>query len=216
MVEKYVGGWGAPAGPKPDTLLPPVPLNGPSTVSVPDASRVQDKVILAEALGLTRNNPDYYALELGNHVLGGAFFATRLYRDLREHAGLVYDVSSSFEMSRTRGVYFVQYGCDPSNVGKVKAIVERNLKEMREHPVSPDELQRAKALLLREIPLSESSVDSIAEGFIHRTELELPLDEPTLAAKRYLDLSAQEVKEAFEKWVRPTDLVQVSEGPSPE
>ncbi len=64
----------------------------PSTTHVPDASRVQDKVTLAETLTLTRTNADYYALELGNHVLGGGFYATRLYRDLREKNGLVYFV----------------------------------------------------------------------------------------------------------------------------
>ena len=48
---------------------------------MPDASRVQDQAILAETLQLTRTNADYYA-SMGNHVLGGAFYATRLYRDL--------------------------------------------------------------------------------------------------------------------------------------
>ena len=68
-VEKHFGSWKA-TGTKPDTLLPSVPVNRPSTAAVPNQSRIQDKVTLAETLGLTRSNPDYYALELGNHVLG--------------------------------------------------------------------------------------------------------------------------------------------------
>jgi zinc protease len=99
VIEPYFGAWQA-AGPKPDTLLPPVPFNKPSTTLVPNTSRIQDRVILAETLGLTRSNPDYYALQLGNHVLGGALYASRLYRDLREHTGLVYDVSSSFDVGK--------------------------------------------------------------------------------------------------------------------
>ena len=82
--------------------------------------------MLAQTLGLNRSHPDYYALQLGNHVLGGAFYATRLYRDLRERTGLVYHVSSSFDMSQRRGRYTVEYACDPSNVAKARAIVERN------------------------------------------------------------------------------------------
>jgi len=82
--------------------------------------------------------------------------------------------------------------------------------------VTPEELQQAKALLLREMPLSESSVDSIAEGLIYRAAHELPLDEPTRAAHRYLELTAKQVQAAFAKWVRPNDLVQVTEGPSPK
>ena len=214
LVEKHFGGWNAPQAPKPDVLLPPVPLNGPSHTRVPNESRVQDRVVLAQTLGLNRSHPDYYALQLGNHVLGGAFYATRLYRDLRERTGLVYHVSSSFDMSQRRGRYAVEYACDPSNVAKARAIVERNLADMQKNPVTPDELLRAKALLLRKIPLSESSVRSIAQGFIHRTRLDLPLDEPIRAAHRYLALSAPEVRDAFARWVRIGDLVEVVEGPA--
>jgi len=214
LVEKHFGGWEVPQAPKPDVLLPAVPLNGPSHTRVPNESRVQDRVMLAQTLGLTRSHPDYYALQLGNHVLGGAFYATRLYRDLRERAGLVYHVSSYFDMSQRRGRYTVEYACDPSNAGQARAIVERNLEDMRKKPVTPDELLRAKALLLRKIPLSESSVRSIALGFIHRTRLDLPLDEPVRAAHRYLGLSAPEVRDAFARWVRIDDLVQVVEGPA--
>jgi zinc protease len=212
VIEKYFGSWKA-SGPKPETLLPPVPPNKPSVTAVPNSSRIQDKVILAQTLGLTRSNPDYYALELGNHVLGGAFYATRLYQDLRERTGLVYYVISSFDVGRTRSLYVVSYGCDPPNVNKARDIVERNLKEMQEAPVPPEKLQLAKTLLLREIPLKESSVEAIAQGLLHRATHDLPLDEPILAAERYVKLTAEEVKAAYAKWLRPGDLVEVIEGP---
>jgi zinc protease len=215
VVQKHFGSWAAGGGLKPQVFLPSVPLNKPSTVAVPDASRMQDKVHLAETLGLDRSNPDYYALELGNHVLGGGFYATRLYQDLREETGLVYYVSSSFDMTRTRGAYSVEYGCDPGNVSKVHAIVRQNLKEMQDTPVTAEELHQAKAMLLRHIPLSESSVDSIADGFLSRVALGLPLDEPSRTAHRYVKLTAEQVRAAFAKWIRPADLVQVSQGPSP-
>ncbi|MFI5396253.1 MAG: M16 family metallopeptidase [Candidatus Binatia bacterium] len=214
VIEKYFGSWKA-KGPKPNTTLPAVPLNKPSTVAVPDTSRVQDKVTLGETLGLNRFNPDYYALELGNHVLGGAFYATRLYRDLRQDSGLVYSVSSSFHLDETRGLYIAGYACDPPNVSKARAIIVRNLKSMRTTPVTDDELRQAQALLLREIPLSESSQDSIAQGLLSRATLDLPLDEPTRAAQRYVKLTAKQVQAAFVKWLRPRDLVEITQGPPP-
>lgn len=215
VVEKYFGEWMA-SGPKPPTTLPPVPLNKTSFTVVPDTSRVQDMVVLGETLGLNRSNPDYYALELGNRVLGGGFYATRLYRDLRENGGLVYNVSSTFDIGKSRGLYVVHYACDPENVYQARGLVERDLREMQLTPVTPQELRQAKAMLLREIPLSESSVDRIANGFISRTTEDLPLDEPTRAAHRYLRLTAAEVKAAFVKWLRVNDLVQVTEGPAPK
>jgi len=214
VIENYFGPWRA-TGPKPEVLLPPVPPNSPSTVAVPDSSRIQDKVVLAQTAALIRSNPEYYALKLGNHVLGGGFYATRLYRDLRERTGLVYNVGVSLEANQTRAAYLVEYGCNPDNVAKARAIVVRNLVEMQTQPVSPKELRQAQAMLLREIPLSESSLSSIALGLISRSTLDLPLDEPTIAAKRYVALTAAEVQAAFAKYVRPQDLVEVTQGPIP-
>ena len=214
-IEKYFGGWSA-AGAKPETQLPPVPLNRPSATAVPDDTRVQDRVTLAETLGLTRANPDYYALELGNRVLGGGFYATRLYRDLRKESGLVYSVDSYFDVSQTRGLYFVQYACNPQNVAKVHDVVARELKAMQTTPVTAQELEQAKALALRELPLDEADVDGIARGLLERAILDLPLDEPTIAARHYVALGAAEVQTAFAKWIRPDDLVRVSQGPRPQ
>jgi zinc protease len=214
VIAKYFGSWKA-TGPKPKTDLPPVPLNKPATRAVPDASRVQNKVTLAETLGLNRFDPDYYALQLGDHVLGGAFYATRLYHDLRENEGLVYFVSSAFDLDRTRGLYIVSYGCDPPNVSKARAIIVRDLTAMQRTPVTDHELRQAQALLLREIPLSEASESSIAQGLLSRAAMDLALDEPTRAAQRYMQLSAKDVQAAFAKWVRPDAFVQVTQGPTP-
>ncbi len=212
VIEKYFGGWSA-QGPKPETLWPAVPLNKISTTQVPDSSRVQDEVVLTEMVGVTLSQADRYALELGNHVLGGGFYATRLFHDLREEAGLVYSVDSSFQFGQTRSIYSVNYACDPPNVGKARAIIVSNLKALQDRDVTPEELRQAKGLLLREIPLSESSVDRVAEGWLYRSTNDLPLDEQMQAAKRYFDLTAPEVRAAFAKWMRPAGLVQVSLGP---
>jgi zinc protease len=214
-VEKYFGGWRA-VGEKPDTLFPVAPANAVSVTQVPDASRVQDKVTLGETLLLTRTNADYYALQLGNHVLGGGFYATRLYRDLREKSGLVYFVSSTFNVGLTRGVYEVSYACDPPNVAKARAMILADLADIQKQPVTAQELHQAKLMLLRDIPLSESSVDQIANGWLARSGLGLPLDEPVQAGKIYTALGARDVRQAFAKWLRADGLVQVTQGPSPK
>ncbi len=213
-IEKCFGSWRA-EGSRPETDLPEVPLSKPSAASVPDRSRIQDQVMLAETLGINRFSPDYYALELGNHVLGGAFYATRFYRDLREDSGLVYYVGSSFQVSKTRGIYMVSYAADPANVGKARAIVERDLKTMSEKPVSDKELRQAKVLLLRKMSLSESSIDNIASGLISRSVIGLPLDEPSRAARRYIGMTSKQVRDAYARWISVARLSQVTEGPAP-
>ena len=214
-IEKYFGAWRA-TGPRPVIDLPPARPNGPDTIAVPDASRVQDNVILAEQLGLTRSDPDYYALSLGNAVLGGGFYSTRLSIDLRKSSGLVYSVGSVLQAGRTRTVYAVQYASDPQNVSKAARIVAQELEAMQKAPATAEELARVKASLVRQIPLSEAGIDEIAGGLLARSDLGLPLDEPTTAARRYIALRAEDVQAAFGKWIRPHDLVRVTEGPTPQ
>jgi zinc protease len=215
IISRYFGIWTA-EGKKPDVRLPSVPPNKPAYASVPDKSRVQTKVILAQTLGITRTHPDYYPLQLGNHVLGGGFYATRFYRDLRETSGLVYNVSALLEADESRAYYAVQYGSNPENVSRAKSIIEFDLNQMRMKAVNDDELQRAKALLLREIPLSEASVSRIASGFLERMEYGLPLNEPILAAHKYIAMTPEQVRAAFEKWFRCDDMVEITQGPLPK
>jgi zinc protease len=215
VIEKWFGDWKA-TGPKPNTVLPAVPPNKPSTVNVADQEAVQDTVALAEQLPLNRFDPDYYPLQLGNHVLGGGFYATRLYHDLRQVAGYVYFVDVSLQASETRASYSVNYGCNPENVSKARQLIQRDLDQMRTENVSAAELHQAKALLLRQIPLSESSEDAVAAGLLRRAEIGLPLDEPIRAAKRYFELNADEIRNAFSRHIRPGDLVQIVRGPAPK
>jgi len=213
VIEKYFGPWTA-AGPRPQTELAATPPNKPSSVTVPDAGRVQAEVRLAETLGLTRADPDYYALQLGNHVLSGAFYATRLYRDLREKAGLVYTVESFLDIGKTRSAFGVFFACDPPNVAKARSMIEADLRAMQTTPVTAEELRQAKALLIRQVPLSRSSIEGIAGELLGLALDDLPLDEPERAAKRYLDLSAAQIKDAFTKWIRPDGFIQITLGPA--
>jgi zinc protease len=215
VIQKWFGDWTA-TGPKPNTTLPPVPPNKASAQNVADPQAIQDSVVLAEQLPLNRFDPDYYPLQLGNHVLGGGFYATRLYHDLRQVAGYVYTVGLSLDAGKTRATFSVNYGCNPENVSKARALIQRDLQQMRTEDVSPDELHLAKALLLRQIPLSESSEDAVAMGLLGRAQIGLPLDEPVVAARKYYELDADQVKAAFDKLVRPDDFVQVVRGPTPQ
>jgi zinc protease len=215
VVEKWFGGWHA-AGPAPDTTPAPVPPNKPAAAAVGDAQAVQDSVYLAQQLELDRFNPDFYPIELGTHVLGGGFYATRLYHDLRQVAGYVYNVDVRLEAGKTRAAYEVAYGCDPKNVSKARALIERDVEQMRTQPVSDGELHQAKALLLREIALNESSEEAVAHGYLARAELGLPLDEPVIASRKFYALSAADIRAAFARVIRGGDWVQVVRGPAPQ
>jgi zinc protease len=215
VIEKWFGAWKA-VGPKPQVDLPRVPPNKSAAAKVPDPSMMQDSVNLSEMVAITRFHPDYYPLQLANHVLGGGFYATRLYHDLRQVTGYVYNVDVRLNAGKTRTIYTVTYACDPQNVSKARDLIQRDLISMQEENVTPAELQQAKALLLRQIPLMESSEDSVARGLLGRAQIGLPLDEPLRAARKYFSITAGQVRAAFAKWVRPDGFVQIIRGPAPQ
>jgi zinc protease len=211
-IARWFGGWQA-SGARPLLDLPRVPANTTTETIVPDESAVQASVTLAQEVGLTRFDRDYYALQLGNHVLGGGFYATRLYHDLRQEAGLVYTVDDNLTSNKTRSVYSVSYGCDPPNVSRARDLIVRDLRSMQTDNVTAQELQQAKALMLRQMPLRESSEESVAGGLLARAQIGLPLDEPARSAERYFSMTADDVRAAFAKWIRPDGFVQVVRGP---
>ena len=169
---------------------------------------------LAQTLGLTRSNPDYYALELGNHVLGGAFYATRLYRDLREETGLVYTVESTFKVGVTRSLYGVTFGCDPGEyVAKARAIVVRDLRQMQTDARDAGGAPAGKGAA----PSGDTSV--AIERRPDRPEVYLSLHPSSAPRRAYprrpqvCRSHAEQVRAAYDAWLRPGDLVQVIEGP---
>jgi zinc protease len=148
-------------------------------------------------------------------MLASEFYASRLYRDLREQTGLVYYVSTAFNEDGGRYTYRVSWGCDPQNVSKVAGIVQRDLQGMQSSPPTADELLRAKALAIRELPLREASQAGIAAILLERAGSGMPLDDAS-AEKRYLRVTSSQIAAAFGKWIRPHDFVQIVQGPAPQ
>ena len=92
-VTKTFGAWAA--APVPPLKLPPIPELKQRKVVVIDKDISQANIILG-SLGINRQNPDFYALQVMNYILGGGGFSSRLMDDIREKRGLAYSVGSSF------------------------------------------------------------------------------------------------------------------------
>ncbi|MGH8234747.1 MAG: M16 family metallopeptidase [Rhodanobacteraceae bacterium] len=214
-VEKAFGAWKA-IGPKPDVIPEPVPLNPASYTVVPNAYASQDTVLMGQQMDLNVHNPARYALQLGNEVLGGNGFASRLMVDIRVKHGYAYGANSLLRLDRTRSIFYVSYGSDPDKVKPVDQLVFKNLKELRDTPVKSGELLNAKQALVRSIPLEVSGVNNIARSLLTWSKIGEPLDEPMVAARHYLNLTAGQVQTVFKKYVQPAHLVQVVEGPTPK
>jgi zinc protease len=214
-IEKYFGSWTA-SGPRPQTHPPAVALNAPSQVVVPAQGRVQSSVQLVELNDLRRSDPDWAALQLANAALSGGFYSSILYHDLREVHGYAYSVGSSFHAGRTRSSFSVEYACDPQNIVPAERSVIADLQRVQTAPLTENDVVRAKALLLGDVPIRQASYDGVTALFLQYAGENLPLDQYETDAQNYLDASASQVQAAFAKWVRPSDFVRVVTGPGPQ
>lgn len=213
-VKEQFGSWSANGEP-PKVTLDPVPPNKGHHFHVTDKAKTQTTVTMAQTLDVADKLHDYHALQLGTQILTGGFYASLLYSELRGERGLVYYVGSHVGIDRERSTLSLRFGAAPKHVDKASRIIRQTLKQMANEPVGAVQLHRARAGLIRQIPLQIASADSIARGLLRRERLNLPLNAPYRAARDYLEISAKDIQQVFAKYARPKELVRVIQGPAP-
>lgn len=214
-IERAFGGWHA-TGPPPPVDLPPVPLNPPGEVKIPLPNIHQDYVTLEELVPLPRSSPQYYPLVLGNTVLGGGSLGpeqSRLFRDIRQNAGLVYSIDSQYVSSGARSRFSIEFACAEGNEGRIESMIDDELAELRKEPIGDFELALMKASVVRRVVLGEASAAEIGQALLGDATNGLPLDEAQIDAQHLLATSAQAIQAAFAANIHPENFVRTIEGP---
>jgi zinc protease len=214
-IERAFGGWQA-SGPKPALDLPPVPLNPPGDVRVPLPNIHEDYVTLDQLVPLSRSSPQYYPLLLGNAVLGGGSVSpeqSRLFRDIRQNAGLVYSIASQYVSTDARSRFSIEYACLPSNQARIATLIDGELKQLRTEPIGDFELALMKASMVRRVVLDGASVSSIGEALLDASSGGFPLDQAYVDARHLLATDAPAIQAAFAAQIHPENFVRTIEGP---
>jgi predicted Zn-dependent peptidase len=130
-----------------------VPANGPTTavdrateVFLVDKPGAAQSVILIGAAGVDRSNPDYAAIEVMNTLLGGSF-SSRLNSNLREEKGYTYGAGSGFSYRPLPGPFMAQAAVRTNVTDSSMIEFFKEFERLRNEPVDPVELERAKAYL---------------------------------------------------------------------
>jgi zinc protease len=163
LMERYLSGWHREDIEK-NRLLPLNQKRERKTVTV-DKDLTQATVKLGH-LGVSRNNPDYYALSVMNYILGGGGFASRLMLNIREEKGLVYDIHSFFAADKYGGSF--QVGLKTKNESANVAIKEvlEEIKRIRTIPVTDEELSDAQSFLTGSFPMRIETSSRIASFLV--------------------------------------------------
>lgn len=168
-----------PDGPDTDglaSLPPPAPIPAPP-VTPAGAIRVSRRDLSQGNLclgmpGLSRDDPDRWALDLLGAILGDGM-GSRLFLDLRERRSLVYDVSTFSSTYADTGVFGVHAGFDPDDAPAVVRAVLDQLDRITTDPVTPAELDRARAYTIGRLELRMEDSGAVA-GWLGAGETLLP------------------------------------------
>lgn len=123
---------------------------------------VPQAVVTFGGLGLARNDPDFMAGYIVNHILGGGSFSSRLYKEVREKRGLAYGVSDSLVWFKRAAVVIGGTATRADRTGDALAIIEAETKRMADEGPTADELTAAKSYLKGAYALSLDTSGKIA------------------------------------------------------
>jgi len=210
IAERVLGGLpageAAPALPKVADVVP----RGRAERFVAHPS-TQTHLYIGQA-GMARNDPDFYPLYLGNHVLGGSGLVSRLSQEVREQRGLSYSVYSYFLPLREPGPFLLGLQTKNSQRAEALTVVRRVLKEYVEKGPTPEELAAAKKNVTGGFPLRIDSNRKIAEYLTVIGFYGLPLTYLDDFIPRIEAVTAEQIRDAFRRRVHPEHMLTVVVG----
>jgi len=168
--------------------------------------------ILMGQPGMTRTDPDYFPLLVGNHILGGGGLVSRLSDEIRERRGLSYSVHSYFTPLRERGPFVVGLQTENARRKEAETVMRRTVAEFVAQGPTETEFDAAKKNLSGGFPLRIDSNRKIADylamvGF-HR----LPLSYLDDFIARVEAVTAEQVRDAMRRRLRVDTMLTVVVG----
>ena len=155
--------------------LPKIRANTDGRAIVINKDVPQSAILFADQ-GLLRNDPDFYAAYVMNHILGGGGFTSRLYGEVREKRGLAYSVSSSLNPRRASSTTVGGAGTANARVHETLDVVKSEWRRMAENGVTDNELEDAKTYLTGAYPLQFTGSTRIARMLAGIQLAELGID----------------------------------------
>lgn len=163
-------------------------------------------------LGIERGNPDYFALYVGNHILGGGGFTSRLVEEVRSKRGLSYSVYSYFIPYRQPGAFMLSLQTRVDQVQEAIAVSQQVLRDFIRNGPTAEELALSKQNITGGFPLRLDSNADILGYLSVIAYYDLPLDYLQTFNKHVNEVTIEDIQRAFKKHLNPDQLVTVIVG----
>jgi zinc protease len=206
-----------PSGPGGCEPLPPVAevasLAAPVVREIAFAS-AQAHVLIGQP-GYKRSDPDYFAMLVGNYILGGGGFVSRLSREVREKRGLSYSVHSYFSPGLHAGAFTLGLQTRPDQTAQAVQVSREVVARFVAEGPTPAELKAAKDFLIGGFPLLIDSNRKLLDNIANIAWNSLPLNYLDTWTKQVERVTTADIKAAFARKLQPGRMVTVTVGAAP-
>ena len=191
--------------------LPPVgevpALTAAKDIRIPFQS-AQAQVLIGQP-GIKRNDPDFLALLVGDHILGGGGLVSRLMEEVREKRGLTYGVSSGFGPGLHAGAFVVSLQTRPDQAEEARRVSQEVLARFVAEGPTEEELRAAKDNLIGGFALRIDSNRKLLANVANIAWNGLPLDYLDHWTEKVDALSVADVRAAMQRALQPDRMVTV-------
>lgn len=192
-------------------VLPPVAEVAPLAKAVEQRiafDSAQAHVLIGQP-GIRRDDPDYFALTVGNYILGGGGFVSRLTHEVREKRGLTYSVYSYFSPARHAGAFTVGLQTRPDQAAQAVQVAKEVVAQFVADGPTEAELQAAKDNLIGGFALRIDSNRKLLDNVASIAWNDLPLDYLDTWTQAVAQVSVADIKAAFARHLQPDRMVTV-------
>jgi zinc protease len=199
---------GLPRTQAPEPELPPVAAlpAGVTRVIEHPASQAH---LLVGAPGMRRDDPDYFPLFVGNYVLGGGGFVSRITEEVRQKRGLAYSAYSYFSPLRREGPFVIGMQTRRDQAAEALEVVRATLADFVREGPSAEELEAAKKNIIGGFPLRIDSNRKIHEHLALIGFYRLPLTYLEDFVKNVERVTREDIRDAFRRRIDPARMVTV-------
>ena len=211
LVEKVLAGF--PKEAKITQSVPEVSLFQPNSskiIKIPHAA--QQAHISMGMPTIARKNSDYFPMLVGNYILGGGGFVSRLVKEVREKRGLAYSVYSYVSPGRQIGPYVAGMQTQQSQADLAVDVMKKTISEFIEHGPTDEEMNAAKDNLINGFPLRIDSNRKILDNVASIAWNDLPLDTLDTWRDQLKAVTKEQVKKAFKTHLDMNRMVTVVVG----
>ncbi|QWE16522.1 pitrilysin family protein [Polynucleobacter sp. AP-Nino-20-G2] len=150
---------------------------------------------------VTRDNPDYFPLLVGNYVLGGGGFVSRLMSEVREKRGLAYSVFSYFAPGKDAGIFQAGLQTKSDQASVALEVMSSTIEQFIAKGPTQGELDAAKSNLVNGYPLRIDNNRKLLDNVSSIAWNNLPLNTMDIWTKQVEAVTLDQVKAAFQKYL---------------